>query len=389
MDPNQPNVVPVEAYQQLANVVQQLQHQLGQMQNTQQQLQQQLEQHQQQPPPQVVVPIPAPAPSPLAFVQPTKPDTFNGDKRTKADVWLFELENYFAATNLQDPHRVPFAVSQFRDAAVTWWKHYTDALDNADPPSPVRTTWNEFKKVFLETYRPIEASETARATLHAIRQTGSVAGYIDTFLKHLNYVDNMAMEDQIFLFKRGLSYQLAKEIGMHHPKTLTEAMNYAQRAEVENRMLQGNRHSTSSAPGKGSSGHFQHGRRNNHFGHQGRTFFTQPNRISISQSAVPMELGKMEEQVHDDVSNGCEEVNDNYANDDYQHEQLNAVFSAGNKSNVTVRTNRTFVPGVSRQEFERCYKAGLCLVCKQRGHVARNCPNLSSRPTSNTTSKNQ
>lgn len=388
MDPNQPNVVPVEAYQQLANVVQALQHQLGQMQTTQQQLQQQLEQQQQQPPQAAVtVPVVPAAPSPLAFVQPTKPDTFNGDKRTKADVWLFELENYFAATNLQDPHRVPFAVSQFRDAAVTWWKHYTDAIGNADPPSPVRTTWEAFKTVFLDTYRPIEASETARAALHAIRQTGSVAGYIDVFLKHLNYVDNMAMEDQIFLFKKGLSYQLAKEIGMHHPKTLTEAMNYAQRAEVENRMLQGSRHNTSSAPGKGNAGQFQHGRRNNHFGHQGRTFFAQPNQISISQSAVPMELGKMEEQANEEMVHGYEETNDNEANDGYQHEHLNAVFS-GNKSNVAVRTNRTFVPGVSRQEFERCYKAGLCLVCKQRGHVARNCPNQSSRPTNNATSKN-
>jgi hypothetical protein len=31
------------------------------------------------------------------------------------------------------------------------------------------------------------------------------------------------------------------------------------------------------------------------------------------------------------------------------------------------------VPGVSREEFERCRREGRCLRCKQTGHVAKDC----------------
>lgn len=31
------------------------------------------------------------------------------------------------------------------------------------------------------------------------------------------------------------------------------------------------------------------------------------------------------------------------------------------------------VPGVSKEEFERCRKEGLCLKCKEPGHLARDC----------------
>jgi hypothetical protein len=31
------------------------------------------------------------------------------------------------------------------------------------------------------------------------------------------------------------------------------------------------------------------------------------------------------------------------------------------------------VPGISKEEYERCRKEGLCLKCKQSGHLARDC----------------
>ena len=32
------------------------------------------------------------------------------------------------------------------------------------------------------------------------------------------------------------------------------------------------------------------------------------------------------------------------------------------------------VPGLTQEEFDRCLRNGLCLHCKQQGHMKRNCP---------------
>ena len=122
------------------------------------------------------------------LLKPTKPPTFNGDRRTNAEVWLLELENYFNVTGINDgTQRISFTVSQLRDAAVIWWKHTVfQNTKQQQPDLELVSNWNKFKQVLLANYSPVEASETARLALYKLKQTGSVAAYCDVFLKHLN-----------------------------------------------------------------------------------------------------------------------------------------------------------------------------------------------------------
>ena len=378
-----------EAMQQLAQAVTVIQQQLQQVHLNQQQLQNQIQQERKQgennsaSETNINYPINARQPT-NHIVKPSKPETFSGDQRSKADIWLFELENYFNATDvLLDSQRISFAVSQLREGAVAWWKHYLDSLNENEVPV---NTWSGFKQLFLTNYKPIEASETARVALYALKQTGTVSDYTDAFLRHLNYVDKMANEDKIFLFKKGLSYSLAKEIGMHHPATLMDAINLAQRAELEQKILRvqhphQNASNSNANHRNNNNRSFRNNISNNYkfnnfsgrprgystFNSSNRSYSTAYNQSS-NQSAVPMELGQMEEQESDSP--------DNMGNDNRNMDQLNAL---NTNRTFNGNTGRTFIPGVSREEFQRCVRAGLCLACKQSGHIARNCPNRSTQ----------
>lgn len=365
-----------EAMQQVAQAITVMQQQLQQVQLNQQQLQNQMQQERKLDDPSGSGEPRAPrVHTNHSMVKPSKPDTFNGDQRSKADIWLFELENYFNATDVwMDSQRISFAVSQLREGAVAWWKHYMDSIGENEIPVH---TWSGFKQLFLANYKPIEASETARVALYALRQTGTVADYTDAFLRHLNYVDKMANEDKIFLFKKGLTYQLAKEIGMHHPATLMDAINLAQRAEIEQQLLRA-QHPKNPSPGSNNRNHYNRPFRNNGSNNyksnnfHGRPFnrsYSSPFHQTSNQSSVPMELGQMEEQESSSSPSTME---------DDINEQLNAMNTNRPFNRNSGGQSRTFIPGVSRDEFLRCVRAGLCLSCKQQGHIARNCPNRST-----------
>ena len=64
--------------------------------------------------------------------------------------------------------------------------------------------------------------------------------------------------------------------------------------------------------------------------------------------------------------------------------------SAGTLHNIYNRRSNggQRVPGLSREEFDRCVEKKVCFRCKNVGHWARNCPNANPRSNSNNGSKN-
>ena len=46
---------------------------------------------------------------------------------------------------------------------------------------PVFHTWAQFKEAMVERFEPVTEVEEARKQLRALRQTGRVAGYVQTF----------------------------------------------------------------------------------------------------------------------------------------------------------------------------------------------------------------
>jgi len=54
-------------------------------------------------------------------------------------------------------------------------------------------------------------------------------------------------------------------------------------------------------------------------------------------------------------------------------QSLHAMFQRGGGGGGSKGPKANHVPGVSKADYERCRREGLCLKCKQPGHVAREC----------------
>lgn len=288
---------------------------------------------------------------------PAKPDTYNGQRRTPADVWLFNLEQYFKAaapgTGLSDELKINFAAAQLRDSAATWWRRqiqrtYTRSdtstgisltSTHVDPPS----SWNKFKEEFLKQFLPIATKDSARAELHNIKQKNSVVGYCDAFnniLVRLEHED-MSEKDQLYLFKKGLNKDMQNYLIIAHPDTLAEAQVLAVRYEAEN-------------PYRNSNNYNQ---RNNQQG-----YYRHHTPSSSSHTSTPMELGRLQQR----ESESTQEEQDEEEEEDNTEQSLNAL-------------NRRLTP----EEVEEHKRQGKCFKCGKHGHISRNCPtrgNQNNRP---------
>lgn len=292
--------------------------------------------------------------APRSSIKPHKPSVFDGSNNRNTETWLFEVEVYLRATGTLDPECVPVVATFLKDVALQWWQ--ADLTHRELHHLPPLTMWGEFKAAFRHRFLPIEASRTARAMLQTIRQRHSVHDYCNRFMKQLALIHDMAEADRIEYFTRGLQPVVQKEVVLKSPTTLDEAMHLAARCDL---LLasRGFRQSSSSyrPPARGSyypSSGYRHS-----------SSYSSAN----SQGAQPMELGKME---HDDFD---QPEYDDATPSDPADSDAGADFHAMQSSYNGRTQPKTRVPNISRDEFQRCRRLGLCLRCKQSGHVARNC----------------
>lgn len=275
-------------------------------------------------------------------IRPSKPDTYNGSRRTPPDVWLFGLESFFKATNVTShEQRINFAAAQLREAASTWWKRVSIM-----PQVP--QTWSEFKEQFLRQFLPVASKETARASLHAMKQRNNVAGYCDAFTSCLLQLEDgeMSEQDQLFLFRRGLNKEIALQLNLVRPKTLPEAMATAVLIEQENRNYQ--RISGSSNYHKGFGPSQRH--TNNHPAGYGYA-------NSKSNGSAPMELGNLN---HNHIYEVLAEESESQETTNEEGQALNAM--SGRRDRL------------SPEQVKDYMKRGICFTCAKSGHLSRNCP---------------
>ena len=324
-------------------------------------------------------------------LKPTTPETFNGDRRNNAEIWLAELENYFNILNENnDEERIKFAVGQLRGLAVTWWKHVV----NSNTVTEVQSDWNVFKQTLLNNYKPVEAKETARVAIYRLKQMGPVAQYCDIFLRHLNNIEDMGLADQLFLFKQGLQPQIQREVNIQQPKSLAEAMSYAQRAEITLRIYNGPRNNNTM-----------------NFRNSVPRYINSSNNTNSHSISVPMELSNINsaydnytpnyitvehdsnhynEYINEDYSNNTNEIQNEQLSNDQQN--LNAINYNNNRNNYPNKYSNSNagsnvrISGLTREQIENYKRTGSCFYCGQRGHMKSQCPKLSNKLNSiNTT----
>ena len=316
-------------------------------QQQQQQQQQQVSQHQQSTSSSISSSVNN-SRSRFAVPQPSKVTTFHGDTR-KANLFLVEVESYWDAVggdeaNPGELSKVIFVASHLSDGAAIWWQNIKQVY--SDKGEPIRS-YSMFKQVFIQNYQPILASEAARAKLRRLVQRevpGGVNKYIEIFTSTMLSINDKSAADQMFDFMNGLSADINKIVDMQNPKTLNEAQLYAIKAEANNQKIYiANRNKQTNNQ---QSNKQQHNNNNNNQQHRHRNQYQYQAAKSNNQSeSTPMDLSNVNSNEDDEDSNSSNSETLNYT-----------------------RTR------VSPEEFARCMKLRICLVCKKPGHIARGCP---------------
>ena len=266
--------------------------------------------------------------------------------------------------------RVKFAAAQLRGEASTWWMSCTRE-QQCD-------SWDQFKELFQANFSPLEAAETARTLLYSIKQSGPVTEYIAAFRLQLHQVMDMNAADQLALFRRGLHESIAWKLNLQRPKTLTEAMQGAQRIEMENQQsrLTRSSHRPFMPMRQSQFNPVRNATPTYHF----------PSATNFPSSAVPMEISQMENARVDDIPNPLQDQEFQQG----QYGLLNAMrMNTRGGAHKQVQnhargfsTNNGYVsfpPKLSPEDRMKLASENRCFRCRQVGHRATECPmNMSS-----------
>ena len=127
------------------------------------------------------------------------PDVFTGEicDQQVVDAWLRSIERYQEFCKWDSEKTVTFAVTYLRDYADTWFRSLEEVND-------APTTWDDFKDVFNQRFRPDNAYDLARDKLVELRQTSTIKDYVQQFTSTIIMIPEIHHLECYDKFMRGL-----------------------------------------------------------------------------------------------------------------------------------------------------------------------------------------
>lgn len=290
-----------------------------------------------------------------------------------------EVERWRSAIELRgviiDSVFITSLVTFLQGTASLWWNSLEQ--HNKKPQS-----WQEFKVLFRDRFRPINSERTAREALFRLRQRekDSVSSYSDAFLRLINFLPDMDLKDQVALYQRGLLPSIgdeldrvlafAKDDSIEH---LSEVINQAQR--IESRLSMRKAAQGRSYGGGGGQGWFS---RSPAVSQVGSNSYRQASSLGPTADPNRMDLSSMQTTPAvglSDLHNSREQPTFTASSSAQwrpawaSESDVNALATMQQQGRAPQRN----VPGLSRDEYDRLSREGRCFSCKGIGHLARNC----------------
>ena len=190
-------------------------------------------------------------------MKPNEPPTFTGRKDQDVDIWLHQVEDYFALTKPNDEDGVAYLVLKLSHFARDWWEAEVKAHRRDQP-----ATIEEMKMLLREAFSSPLRERHARAEIRNLRQKPGedyreYASRFKSLLARLpagSYSDAIAMDDWIF----GLNPPYGERVMALKPKTLQEAISIMGELDIAHQFCRrdgrGQTSQTQSGQGSGGSG---------------------------------------------------------------------------------------------------------------------------------------
>ena len=302
--------------------------------------------------------------------------SFSGAVGFGVDNWLRSLTKHFVfygtSTFPDDASRIRLAVMYLEGPAMDWWEH--------EPRKEQIVDWAEFVAGLHSRFRPMQAATVARHRIASLKQTGSASAYANIFQKELTPITDMSPADKIFFFRQGLKPALAQKVLEKNPKTLHEAMDIAITADANFRgsvTLSGARSYTGNSSHRGTSSNETAMDLSNLASGEAEEddIATLTFHEGESESAASMPAAFLRE--YQEMKAAIQRLT---AQQRVQ-QSLSAVVghhSKGGKKSSSSSSKGARIPGISTDEFRRCWDNRLCLLCKKPDHIAANCPTARS-----------
>lgn len=200
---------------QLTALVQQLQHDIAQLQA----------QHVAAPAAAHAAPPVAARASAVPRAKPPKPPTYKGDREVLS--WAFKVERYFDAAGITDDvEKCTFAASLLDGMAANWLRC---VMRNAG--GTLYVTWNDFKVALVRQFQPLADEDDAQQKLMRLTQRKSVRQYVQIFMDTVLRLPDMHEKDRLFRFKEGLKLPCREWVVRARPTSLLDAMTAAEEWE--------------------------------------------------------------------------------------------------------------------------------------------------------------
>jgi len=301
----------------------------------------------------VAAPVAAAAPrAPQPRIAPAP--TYSGSAAT-LDVWLREMRQQCSFYQLHDDAaRLVFLCAQLRGGALEWW----DTL-----PSPTRDECSlslaAFEAALRKRFQPVNAADTARTQLDALRQGSkqSVHDYTSAFRRLLASVPDMSAADQLHRYLFGLRPALQTQLRIAGVTTLNAAIEAASRIGAIGQFAAGSAASADYAAAQGGGNAMDlselqldsiEGLEPSQTGASDAADDAAP----ISRAEFRQLLHAMQQQRGGPASKG---------------DGKRAPFGRGSRGPPKVS-------GLSPEEVRKRLDAGACFACGQTGHRKADCP---------------